>query len=452
MTDARFFFRRTLGVATLLAVAELVSAQRAPRAALVPDVRGAWRMRDGGLVALYQTAAHDSGWRFVDFRTGASHQLYVRDSVSLTSSDAWSGASPARIRYTVSLDARGRAAGLTVTRAGATARRGRRVAIREDTTSFTSGGVTLAGKIMFPEAGSGPWPVVVYVHGSDDTPSVDRVWEAYLLAANGVAMFVFDKRGTGRSGGTYTQMFGTLSDDVVAATHWLRKQPGIDTTRIGLAGFSQGGWVAPLAASKDSGIRFVLVGYGMTMSIAEEDRLEAPLKLRERGFDDKDIAEFEELNTAIHRAAERRFADGWGEVESTAAKYRDRRWMTALADMQTWASLVLAMGVERAKVVMPDMLRTFVDPFYNSVPTLETLDIPILWLIAGDDIEAPPGPTVAALAKLRRNGKNIQVRIFPHTDHGMTEFTMKGSHRTRTRYAPDYAPTMVRWIRKQVRQ
>jgi len=126
--------------------------------------------------------------------------------------------------------------------------------------------------------------------------------------------------------------------------------------------------------------------------------------------------------------------------------------MTALADMQTWASLVLAMGVERAKVVMPDMLRTFVDPFYNSVPTLETLDIPILWLIAGDDIEAPPGPTVAALAKLRRSGKNIQVKIFPHTDHGMTEFTMTGSHRTRTRYAPDYAPTMVRWIRKQVRR
>ena len=124
MTHARFFFRRTLGVATLLAVAELVSAQPAQRPTLVPDVRGAWRMRDGGLVALYQTAAHDSGWRFVDFRTGASHQLYVRDSVSLTSSDAWSGASPARIRYTVSLDARGRAAGLTVTRAGATARRG----------------------------------------------------------------------------------------------------------------------------------------------------------------------------------------------------------------------------------------------------------------------------------------------------------------------------------------
>jgi uncharacterized protein len=120
-------------------------------------------------------------------------------------------------------------------------------------------------------------------------------------------------------------MFTTLADDVVAATRWLRQQPSVDTARIGLAGFSQGGWVAPLAASKDSGIRFVLVSYGMTMSVAEEDRLEAPLKLRQLGFSDADIREFEQLNAAIHRAAERSFADGWTNVEATVATYRDRR-------------------------------------------------------------------------------------------------------------------------------
>jgi hypothetical protein len=72
----------TLAVATLLAVAGLMSAQPVSRATQMPDARGAWRMRDGGVVALYQSESNDSGWHFVDFRSGASHQLYVRDSMS----------------------------------------------------------------------------------------------------------------------------------------------------------------------------------------------------------------------------------------------------------------------------------------------------------------------------------------------------------------------------------
>jgi dienelactone hydrolase len=125
--------------------------------------------------------------------------------------------------------------------------------------------------------------------------------------------------------------------------------------------------------------------------------------------------------------------------------------MKALPEMQTWAGSIAKMGVEQSKAVVPKMFETYIDPFYDSVPTLERLDVPMLWLIAGDDIEAPPGPTIAALAKLRRSGKNIQTRIFPHTDHGITEFTVNGTRRTRTRYAPDYFTTMVRWIAEQVR-
>jgi uncharacterized protein len=457
MTHAHRTLRHSCNAAAAMMLAlsaacpSVLSAQPRTGPDTPNDIHGAWRMHDGGVVALYQSSPNDSGWRFVDFRSGASHQLSRRDAGSFASSDAWSGTTPARITYTVSRNSDRNAARLTVARAGAPVRRGTRIAIREETVSFSSGDVTLSGKIFFPGTGPGPWPVVIYVHGSDNTPSVDRVWEPYLMASSGVAMFVFDKRGTGRSGGTYTQMFSTLADDVVAATQFLRTRQGVDTTRIGLAGFSQGGWVAPLAASKDHGIRFVLVGYGMTMSIAEEDQLEAPLKLRERGFTDRDIGEFQELNGAIHRAAASRFADGWTDVEAAAAKYRDRPWMKALGEMQTWASMMLGMGLDRAKVAMPDMLRSFIDPFYNSIPTLATLNIPILWLIAGDDIEAPPGPTISALAKLRADGRNIETRIFPHSDHGMTEFTVQGGRRTPTRYAPEYAPTMIHWIRERVR-
>ncbi len=440
---------RSLVLLTLLmARATLAQGQWGPASA--PQLAGAYRFPDGRIAALYRADASDTGWRYVDFASGAAHQLRQNDSTRFQSSSAWSGSAPADWRYASQTTTRG-VTTLEVRAPDQPPRRGVRVSFEEDTVRFTSGGVSLFGKLVRP-AGAGPWPVVVYVHGSDATASVDRLWDPYFFAAHGVAMFVFDKRGTGRSGGQYLQLFSTLSDDVAAATRLLRTHATLDPTRIGLAGYSQGGWVAPLAARKDPRVRFVLVGYGMAMSVSEEDRLEAPLKLRERGFGDQDVREFEELNASIHRSAEHKFADGWGEIESKLAQYRDRRWLAELPQMETWAGSMLKMGLAQAKVVVPKMFETFIDPFYDPVPTLEALDIPMLWLLGGEDIEAPTGPTIAVLARLEREGKPVTTRIFPGADHGIIEFAIRAGRRVRTRYAPGYFDAMADWVTQQVRR
>ncbi|HYW51078.1 MAG TPA: alpha/beta fold hydrolase [Gemmatimonadaceae bacterium] len=416
------------------------------------DVTGAWRMQDGQLVGFHRTDASDTGRRFIDFESGASHRLYPSGMNRFTSSDGWTGSSPARISYEFELDAEARATTLVIHGTDRTPRRAIRVAVRRDTIAFRSGDITLFGELIRPASGTGPWPVVVYVHGSDNSGSVDRRWEPYLLAANGNAMFVFDKRGTGRSGGQPTQLFARLAGDVNAAARWVAQQPDIDASRIGLAGFSQGGWVAPLAASMNPAIRFLFVGYGMTMPVAEEDRLEAPLKLRAQGFGDDDVLEFEVLNAALHRAARARFANGWTEIDTLLIRYHDRRWLQALPAMETWAGTMLKMGMPQAKRVIPELFTTFVDPFYDPVPTLEGLDIPILWMVAADDIEAPPGPTIATLERLQRAGEKIELRVVPGADHGLIEFTTDGTRRTRTRYAPDYFGTMMPWLLRQVQR
>ncbi len=438
-------------VALLATIAWLGSPGKiAGQAGTTPSepVVGAYRFAGERFAALHRADQTDSGWRYVDFATGKAHHLARVDSATWTSDTTWAGVTPPRVRYEAGRSARGEAT-LTVREVGRPARVGVRVPVVEDTARIASGEITLFAKLVRP-AGRGPWPVVVFVHGSDATPSVDRMWDPYFFAAQGVAMLVFDKRGTGKSGGQYLQLFSTLSDDVVAATHWLRTRPDVDTTHIGLAGFSQGGWVAPLAASKDRGVKFVLVGYGMAMPVSEEDRLEAPLKLRERGYGDADIREFEELNSAIHHTAERKFVDGWGEVEAKLAQYRDRAWLGELKTMETWAGSLVQMGMEQAKQVVPRMFETYIDPFYDPVPTLERLDVPMLWLLGGDDIEAPPGPTIAVLARLRAAGKPVTTRIFPHADHGIIEFTLVSGRRVRTHYAPGYFDAMAKWVKTQV--
>lgn len=72
--------------------------------------------------------------------------------------------------------------------------------------------------------------------------------QQYLLAAQGISGFVFDKRGTGRSGGKFVMNFTRLADEMAAASVEARRLAAGRFGRFGFWGGSQGGWVAPLAA------------------------------------------------------------------------------------------------------------------------------------------------------------------------------------------------------------
>ena len=73
----------------------------------------------------------------------------------------------------------------------------------------------------------------------------------------------------------------------------------------------------------------------------------------------------------------------------------------------------------------------------------------MLWLIAKDDIEAPPEPTIAVLKRLRSEGKPFATVIFPNTNHGITEFVIRDERRVTTKYANDYFSIMMKWIKGQ---
>lgn len=95
---------------------------------------------------------------------------------------------------------------------------GTRLDTVEQETDFVSDGLRLRGKLVLPPGGR-PRALAVWIEGSNNDPSTDdSVWP-HELARRGVAVFAYDKRGTGRSAGAPS------SDFHVRATRWPRCRP-----------------------------------------------------------------------------------------------------------------------------------------------------------------------------------------------------------------------------------
>jgi dipeptidyl aminopeptidase/acylaminoacyl peptidase len=109
---------------------------------------------------------------------------------------------------------------------------------------FPSHGSTMNGLIYLP-GGTGPHPVVVFLHGY---PGNERNLDlAQAVRRAGYAALYFDYRGAFGSGGTFT--FGHSLEDAASVLAWVRAPENVakyhlDPTRIAVFGHSFGGWLA----------------------------------------------------------------------------------------------------------------------------------------------------------------------------------------------------------------
>src|SRR5690606_33254076 len=199
-------------------------------------------------------------------------------------------------------------------------------ALHETDTRFPSGTLQLAGRLIEPATRNGvEGPLVVFVHGSERTPTVGQSIFPYLLAAQGITVFAFDKRGTGASEGVYTQSFHALARDVVAASMEAKQMAAGRYDRFGLFGGSQGGWVAPLAA-KLAEADFLVVGFGLVLSPLEEDAEQVYDELRRMGYGEDVIDRARDVTAATGTMVASHFARGFDLLEAVKRRYDDEPW------------------------------------------------------------------------------------------------------------------------------
>ncbi len=143
---------------------------------------------------------------------------------------------------------------------------------------FLNGSVRLRYDLDLPDNSGGPFPAVVWVHGSGMLDRNSQALATNPLVPEGLAALRYDKRGVGQSTGSFFNIgvansvsgLGTLASDAAAAVRFLTRLPQIDRSRIGIIGNSQGGWIGPIAAAQSSDVSFMMMWSGPTVSVGLE--------------------------------------------------------------------------------------------------------------------------------------------------------------------------------------
>lgn len=318
--------------------------------------------------------------------------------------------------------------------------------IRVTNTVFISDGTALVGQLLEPNDAGSETPLVALAHGSEELGWIESVSYPYQFVGRGVSVFVYDKRGTGQSAGKYTQNFPQLADDLIAASLEAQRLAEGRYGRFGLFGFSQGGWIAPLAADA-SGADFIGIGYGLVVNILEEDASQVAMELREAGYGQDVISKAKTVTDVTARLAVSNYSDGLEELDLLRTRYGEEPWFQMIKG--GFSGVILGMPTEELhEKGIPMFDRLNIDWSVKPMDVLVEVDVPQLWVLAEQDREAPIATTLERLQYLRRQGKDVTILVFPETDHGMWEFQQApDGTRQITRITSGYYDVIADWAK-----
>jgi len=263
-------------------------------------------------------------------------------------------------------------------------------------------GVTLAATLTLPP-GKGPFPAVVLITGSgpqDRDESLAGHRPFYVLAdyltRRGVAVLRADDRGTGKSTGNYWE--GTTSEDfatdALAGVRFLAARADIRQRQIGLVGHSEGGLIAPLAATRADAdakrIAFLvlLAGPGVPLAdiLVEQHRLILAAQNVPAHYIDADqVMQRKLLEIARSDSDTAHAADG---MRAVLAAYVETLPEPSRTQMKAQAETQVLLT---NSAWMRWMLH------YDPIPTLHRTKIPVLALFGSRDMQVPSAQNLAPM-------------------------------------------------------
>jgi len=410
---------------------------------------GAYRFRNGEYLVIDSFPdTPDTLW-VTDVKSGEARAVFPRSETQFTGGPALRVVFPTRQTLTfrdngghggvhvIDLDRKDRQSGAFATR----------VPIAQEEVTFKNGDVTLAGTLLIPAA-KGKRPAVVFTHGAG--PQLrDIMWGlGYLYAARGFAVLSYDKRGVGKSTGNWREAsFEDLADDAVAAARFLQARTDIAANQIGFWGLSQGGWIAPLAASRFPDAAFAIALSGGGLSPAETELFDTEYELTKAGYtadEVKDALAFQKLKNEIIASP---LSDAkWDEYARARAIAKDKKWFRHQG--------IDVYGAEKRDHGFWTFMRRFYA--YDPAPTLRASKAPLLAIFG--ELDTPEGvkANVRAIRQIldEAGRQDYTIKVYPNGSHNLMEVPPDNPNEfvRLKRFPPGFFETMVDWTTTQLRR
>ena len=238
--------------------------------------------------------------------------------------------------------------------------------VEEKLSLKTADGLTLTALLARP-AGGGPFPAVMINHGSAGPIKEWQIWTR-KLAEKGYVSLALTFRGHPGSEGTET--YGKKEvEDILLALAYLKSLPFVDKERLGMFGNSKGGFNALLASTRTRDLKAVVV-WGAWADMVAAYRYSL-------------TQQFLHPSRFMRDAASRHVNIIGGKPEAVPEEWRIR----------------------------------------SAINYVDNVTAAVLILHGGRDSFAPIELVLPFAEALQRQGKKVNVKVYPGEEHGLFAFT-----------------------------
>ncbi len=294
--------------------------------------------------------------------------------------------------------------------------------ISEDVTfSVNESNHTIAGTLTLP-GDSGIFPAVVLIAGSGRNDRDETVYGhkpffviSDHLTRNGFAVLRYDKRGVGESTGNYaTATISSFADDAKAAVEYLKSRKEIENSKIGLIGHSEGGIVAPIVASANKDISFIVLMAAPGIKGIEIVLDQNETSMRFQNMEPETIDRMQKTNREMFEKLLE-----WDNSESHKTTLRDNL-------LQLWDQIPILIKLKADKdAFLRSQYNTMVSPGYRSFLIsnpelyLHKVRCPVFAINGVNDTQILAEKNLNAIKNnIEKGGNNkVDIKPYPNLNH-----------------------------------
>jgi len=323
----------------------------------------------------------------------------------------------------------------------------------EVTVDNAKANVKLAGTLTLPP-GKGPFPAVVLITGSGAQDRDEQLLghKPFLVLADaltrkGIAVLRCDDRGFARSTGDIQK--ATTFDfvaDTLAQVAFLRTRDEIDKAHIGLVGHSEGGLIAPMAASQSKDVAFIVMLAGTGLTGEEILYLQGAKIMKAEGKSDDEVKRDLDMDKQA-------FSILKTEKDDAVIAKKLRALWAALPEAERKKP-------ENSEAQLAMKIKAITSPWFKAFltldprPFLKQVKVPVLALNGERDLQVPPKENLPQISLALKGNPDVTVKELPGLNH-LFQHCKTGSPTEYARidetFSPDALTLVADWLTAHTR-